>query len=79
MNQIKIPDWKRAVIKVGSSLIAPDGKGCSSKYTLAIANFIIQNHSMGREIILVSSGAVAAGLASRAGAVISIFPVHKYF
>ncbi|MCF6270329.1 MAG: glutamate 5-kinase [Melioribacteraceae bacterium] len=65
MNRIKIPDWKRAVIKVGSSLIAPDGKGCSSKYTLAIANFIIQNHNQGREIILVSSGAVAAGLATQ--------------
>ena len=33
MSQIKIPDWKRAVIKVGSSLIAPGGKGCSSQYT----------------------------------------------
>jgi glutamate 5-kinase len=65
MSQIKIPDWKRAVIKVGSSLVAPDEKGCSSKYTLAIANFIIQNYNQGREIILVSSGAVAAGLATQ--------------
>ncbi|MBU0476063.1 MAG: glutamate 5-kinase [Bacteroidetes bacterium] len=65
MNQIKIPDWKRAVIKVGSSLVAPDGKASSTKYTLAIANFIIQNHNLGREIILVSSGAVAAGLATQ--------------
>ena len=65
MSQIKIPDWKRAVIKVGSSLVAPDGKGCSSQYTLTIANFIIQNHNLGREIILVSSGAVAAGLATQ--------------
>ncbi len=65
MSEIKIPNWKRAVIKVGSSLVAPDGKGCSSQYTLAIANFIIQNHSKGREIILVSSGAVAAGVATQ--------------
>ncbi len=65
MSKIKIPDWKRAVIKVGSSLIAPDGKGCSSQYTLTIANFIIQNHKLGREVILVSSGAVAAGLATQ--------------
>lgn len=65
MNEIKMPDWKRAVIKVGSSLVAPDGKGCSSLYTLTIANFIIQNHNLGCEIILVSSGAVAAGLATQ--------------
>ena len=65
MNKIKIPKWNKAVIKVGSSIVAPDGKGISSQYTLAIANFIIQNHSLGREIILVSSGAVAAGLATQ--------------
>ena len=65
MNKIKIPNWNKAVIKVGSSIVAPDGKGISSQYTLAIANFIIQNHSLGREIILVSSGAVAAGLATQ--------------
>ena len=65
MNKIKIPNWKRAVIKVGSSLVAPDEKGCSSKYTLAIANFIIQNKYLGREIVLVSSGSVAAGLATQ--------------
>ena len=65
MNKIKIPIWNKAVIKVGSSIVAPDGKGISSQYTLAIANFIIQNHSLGREIILVSSGAVAAGLATQ--------------
>ena len=63
MSQISIPNWKRAVIKVGSSLVAPDGKGCSSQFALTIANFIIQNHNLGREIILVSSGAVAAGIA----------------
>jgi glutamate 5-kinase len=62
MGNIKIPDWKRAVIKVGSSQVAPDGKGCSTKYALAIANFIIQSHHADKEIILVSSGAVAAGL-----------------
>jgi len=65
LDNIKIPDWKRAVIKVGSSLVAPDGNGCSSRVTLAIANFIIQNHNLDREIILVSSGAVAAGLATQ--------------
>ena len=53
--------FNRAVIKVGSALIAPDNKGCSDKYLLAIAGFITQCHQAGKEIILVSSGSVAAG------------------
>lgn len=53
--------FKRAVIKVGSALIAPDGKGCSDKYIQAIANFINVCQQNGQEVILVSSGGVAAG------------------
>jgi len=34
MESIQMPQWRRAVIKVGSGLIAPDGKDCSSKYTI---------------------------------------------
>jgi len=58
---MKIPAWRRAVIKVGSALIAPDGNGCSSKYLLAIARFINECRERGQEIVLVSSGSVAAG------------------
>ena len=54
-------NFKRAVIKVGSALVSPDGKGCSGKYLLAIASFITECHQAGKEIILVSSGSVAAG------------------
>ena len=54
-------NFKRAVIKVGSALVSPDGKGCSGKYLLAIAQFITECHLQGKEIILVSSGSVAAG------------------
>ena len=53
--------FNRAVIKVGSALIAPDNKGCSDKYLLAIAGFISKCHQAGKEVILVSSGSVAAG------------------
>lgn len=53
--------FNRAVIKVGSALVAPDAKGCSGKYILAIARFITQCQQAGKEIILVSSGSVAAG------------------
>lgn len=53
--------FNRAVIKVGSALVSPDAKGCSGKYLLAIARFITQCQQAGKEIILVSSGSVAAG------------------
>lgn len=54
-------NFNRAVIKVGSALVAPDSNGCSGKYLLAIARFITECHQAGKEIILVSSGSVAAG------------------
>lgn len=65
MNGITIRPWRRAVIKVGSGLIAPDGKKCSTKYTLPIAGFITECRNAGKEIILVSSGAVASGLSTQ--------------
>jgi len=54
-------DFNRAVIKVGSALVAPTQEGCSGKYTLAIAQFITKCQQQGKEVILVSSGGVAAG------------------
>ena len=54
-------DFNRAVIKVGSALVAPTKEGCSGQYTLAIAQFITKCQQQGKEIILVSSGSVAAG------------------
>ena len=65
MDKVKIPKWKRAVIKVGSALVAPKGKKCSTKHVLPIANFIIESLNEKKEIILVSSGAVAAGLSTQ--------------
>ena len=65
MESIKIHPWRRAVIKVGSGLIAPGGLKCSTKYTLPIAGFITECRNQGKEIILVSSGAVAAGLSTQ--------------
>lgn len=58
MSQIQ---WQRAVIKVGSALIAPNGQNCSAEYLLAIANFITESRKQGKEVIVVSSGSVAAG------------------
>ena len=56
-----LPDWKTCVLKVGSSLIAPDGKGCSTRFLLSIAQFVLRAQDQGRQVLLVSSGSVAAG------------------
>jgi glutamate 5-kinase len=55
-------------VKVGSALVAPGGRGCSDTHTAAIAAFVAASRSAGREVVLVSSGAVAAGLATRPAA-----------
>ncbi|MGV6850991.1 MAG: glutamate 5-kinase [bacterium] len=54
-------NWKTCVLKIGSSLIAPDGQGCSTRYLLAIAQFVLQAREQGKQLVLVSSGSVAAG------------------
>ncbi|CAM2005749.1 glutamate 5-kinase [Acanthopleuribacter pedis] len=56
-----LPPWKRAVIKVGSALLAPEGQGTSTRYLLPLARLIAEKKREGKEIVLVSSGAVAAG------------------
>ncbi|KKO45103.1 glutamate 5-kinase [Arsukibacterium ikkense] len=53
--------WRRIVIKVGSALIAPSAQGCSTRYLLTIARFIAECRLAGKEVVLVSSGSVAAG------------------
>ncbi|QNH21733.1 glutamate 5-kinase [Xanthomonas sp. GW] len=59
-----LPPWRRAVLKVGSSLLAADGGGgLSPRYALGLAQFVSANLAAGRELVIVSSGAVAAGRA----------------
>lgn len=60
-RQQSVPPWRRAVLKVGSSLLTADEGGLSTRYALGLAQFISACHHAGREIVLVSSGAVAAG------------------
>lgn len=57
-----LPVWKRAVLKVGSSLLAGDG-GLSSHNARHLAAFVEACQQQGREVVIVSSGAVAAGRA----------------
>lgn len=56
-----LPAWKRAVLKVGSSLLAADGEGLSPRHALNLAQFVSSSLQAGREVVIVSSGAVAAG------------------
>ncbi|HMA63132.1 MAG TPA: glutamate 5-kinase [bacterium] len=58
---LNLPEWKRVVLKVGSALISPENNKCGTQYLLHIANFINQTRQLGKEVIIVSSGAVAAG------------------
>ena len=61
-----LPSWRRAVLKVGSSLLAgttdsPSDNGLDPRYAVELAQFIATARAQGREVVLVSSGAVAAG------------------
>ncbi|WP_460710622.1 glutamate 5-kinase [Lysobacter terrae] len=56
-----LPTWRRAVLKVGSSLLAADGAGVSERFAAALAAFVKHSRAQGREVVIVSSGAVAAG------------------
>ena len=58
-----LPPWRRAVLKVGSSLLAANGGGLSPRFALGLAQFVSANLAAGREVVIVSSGAVAAGRA----------------
>jgi len=58
-----LPAWRRAVLKVGSSLLAAADSGLSTRHVLGLAEFVRLSRSAGREVVIVSSGAVAAGRA----------------
>lgn len=61
IKTVSLHNTKRLVIKVGSALIAPREDGCKTRYLLDIAQFIVHARSQGIEVLLVSSGSVAAG------------------
>lgn len=63
LPECALPPWRRVVLKVGSNLLAADGGGLTTRYAQALAAFISASHAVGREVVLVSSGAVAAGRA----------------
>ncbi len=56
-----LPAWRRVVLKVGSSLLAGTDGELSDRNVRALADFISASLAAGKEVVLVSSGAVAAG------------------
>lgn len=52
---------RRVVVKVGSSTVAPGGRGLDQSRMDALATQVAREWSQGRQVVLVSSGAVAAG------------------
>ncbi|HEY9050523.1 MAG TPA: glutamate 5-kinase, partial [Gammaproteobacteria bacterium] len=56
-------DSKRWVVKIGSSLLTDEGRGLDNAAIARWAEQIAQLREQGKEIILVSSGAVAEGMA----------------
>ncbi|WP_428717654.1 glutamate 5-kinase [Undibacterium curvum] len=59
--QSVIQQAKRLIIKVGSSLVTNDGKGLDSVAIAKWATQIATLRAMGKQVILVSSGAIAEG------------------
>ena len=53
---------KRIVVKVGSNIVADEEEGLNTRRITAIASDIRDAQDMGCEVVLVSSGAVAAGM-----------------
>jgi glutamate 5-kinase len=63
MEKRKHPaDCRRWVVKIGSALVTNDGRGLDTEAIGAWVEQIVRLRSEGREIVLVSSGAVAEGM-----------------
>lgn len=67
-DPVKIPmrsqvaQSKRIVVKVGSALVTREGRGLSQDFIEDCAHQIAALHEEGRQVLLVSSGAIAAGM-----------------
>ncbi len=59
----RIPIIKRWVVKIGSALLTTDGEGLSSETLMSWITQIATRRHQGHQVVLVSSGAVAQGMA----------------
>jgi glutamate 5-kinase len=57
-----ISESRRIIVKVGSALVTNNGAGLSSEFIVDCVRQISLLHQSGRQIVLVSSGAIAAGM-----------------
>ncbi len=60
--QSVIPSAQRLIVKVGSSLVTNEGKGLDHAAIAKWADQIAQLRQMGKQVVLVSSGAIAEGM-----------------
>jgi glutamate 5-kinase len=58
----QIAEAKRLVVKVGSALVTNNGEGLDHSFIADCARQISALHDEGRQVLLVSSGAIAAGM-----------------
>lgn len=61
-DRIKTSDCRRWVIKIGSSLLTNDGRGLATDAIDSWVDQMVELRKQGREVLLVSSGAVAEGM-----------------
>ena len=62
-NRQRLADARRWVIKVGSALLTDDGRGLDLSVVSRLADQLAALRAEGRDVVLVSSGAIVAGLA----------------
>ena len=62
MDTTRLADAKRLVIKVGSALVTNNGEGLDTSAINEWAKQIAELRAHGREVVLVSSGAIACGM-----------------
>jgi glutamate 5-kinase len=62
MKRKELNQARRWVVKVGSALLTDDGAGLNEKVIGALADQLVALRRRGCEVVLVSSGAVAAGI-----------------
>jgi glutamate 5-kinase len=62
-QRAEIPATKRWIVKIGSALLTRDGAGLDKRVLAPWIEQLAEQRAAGREIVLVSSGAVAQGMA----------------
>ncbi len=62
MQRASLKTYKRWVVKVGSALLTDDGQGLNTEFIAKLAEQIANLRERGVDVVLVSSGSVAAGV-----------------